>query len=276
MKIIRKSVIALRDLQSEVLRKPKTGPLSREKDQTAAFVLGIKQFMNSEKSDNEDKFLKFCVRTIEFSNSQALQDLFVVYALGMKNGGYFCEFGAADGISNSNSYALEQKLGWKGICAEPSQEYHAILRKNRPAVTVIEDCVWHSTGETLQFRQANFGQLSTIETYITSDGRRPSKREGKTYAVKTISLHDMLSQCKAPADFDYLSIDTEGSEFEILNSLRSSHFRPKAITVEHNHVPARNDIHGLLQSLGYKRIFPLISRSDDWYVLNALVRDDMT
>jgi FkbM family methyltransferase len=275
MKFVRQSVTALFDLKSEVFRQRKTGPISREMNQVAGMVLGIKQFMNRQNSSASENFLKFCIRNIEFSNSQSLQDLFVLYVLGMKKNGYFCEFGGADGILNSNSYALESKLDWRGICAEPSREYHALLRTNRPLAHIVEDCVWNKSGETLSFRQAHTGQLSTIEQYIESDGRRPSKRAGQTYTVKTISLHDMLADAKAPTDFDYMSVDTEGSEFEILKSLEQSYFRPKVITVEHNHAPTRDDIFNCLQSFGYRRVFPLISRSDDWYVFNSHMRDEL-
>ncbi len=275
MTVFEKASLVWRDVKSELFRKPKTGPYDRQRDKRAAFVAGVKQVLEQEKTRNEDRFLDFCLRNITLSNSQALQDLFVLYVLNQKANGYFCEFGAADGISNSNTLALEKQLNWSGICAEPSRAFHAALRRNRPRAMIVEQCVWKASGETLEFRQAAAGQLSTIEAFVDADGRRPSKRAGETYTVATISLHDMLTAAGAPADFDYLSIDTEGSEFEILNSLALSPFRPKVITVEHNYAPARNDIRAALESFGYARVFPLISRSDDWYVLKPLLRAEL-
>ena len=65
---------------------------------------------------------------------------------------------------------------------------------------------------------------------------------------------------------DYLSIDTEGSEFEILNSFDFSKFKFRIITCEHNYTPMREKIFELLTKNGYTRVFKEISFNDDWYV----------
>ena len=85
--------------------------------------------------------------------------------------------------------------------------------------------------------------------------------------VDTISLTDMLEKHKAPYLIDYLSIDTEGSEFDILASHDFSKYTFKVITVEHNYQPQRDLIHELLTKHGYVRKFEDISLQDDWYVL---------
>jgi hypothetical protein len=85
-----------------------------------------------------------------------------------------------------------------------------------------------------------------------------------------VSLNDLLHQHAAPARFEYLSIDTEGSEFDILQSLDFARFRPRIITVEHNYSPARNRILALLQGQGYRRVLTQCSQFDDWYLESAL------
>ncbi len=90
--------------------------------------------------------------------------------------------------------------------------------------------------------------------------------KGETYTVRTISLVDMLKKHNAPSVIDYLSIDTEGSEFEILSAFDFSKYQFNAITCEHNYAPIRDDIHSLLSQHGYRRVFPHISQCDDWYV----------
>jgi len=78
-------------------------------------------------------------------------------------------------------------------------------------------------------------------------------------------LKDMLSKHNAPSIVDYLSIDTEGSEFDILSAFDFS-TRFNIITCEHNNSSMQEPIYKLLTSHGYKRIYPEISAWEDWYV----------
>jgi hypothetical protein len=87
------------------------------------------------------------------------------------------------------------------------------------------------------------------------------------YQVETVSLGDLLVQYKAPAQIDYLSIDTEGSELTILRALNFNRWQFIVITVEHNWVQsARDGIHSLLASHGYTRVLTECSQADDWYI----------
>lgn len=93
-----------------------------------------------------------------------------------------------------------------------------------------------------------------------------SRRSSRHYQVKTISLNDLMAEHKAPDKPDYLSIDTEGSELEILQGFDFQRHPFKVITCEHNFTPAREKIHGLLTAAGYVRKYDKISDFDDWYV----------
>ncbi|MFM5930996.1 MAG: FkbM family methyltransferase, partial [Novosphingobium sp.] len=89
----------------------------------------------------------------------------------------------------------------------------------------------------------------------------------RSYTVKTVAFNELLERHQAPALMDYLSIDTEGSELEILSSLDFSRFRFRVITCEHNFTPNREKIHELLVRHGYERRLETVSQFDDWYVL---------
>ena len=97
---------------------------------------------------------------------------------------------------------------------------------------------------------------------------KKQRRNGNIYDVKTISLEDMLSKFKAPNFIDYLSIDTEGSEFEILENFNFDRYKFKIITCEHNYSADRKKIYNLLINNGYQRKFVELSKWDDWYVLS--------
>jgi FkbM family methyltransferase len=118
----------------------------------------------------------------------------------------------------------------------------------------------------LTFNETNVPELSTVAGFSDKDLHGDSRIAGKMYEVKTISLRDLLIKHQAPKHIDYLSIDTEGSEFEILNAFDFNEFRIGIITVEHNFTPQRDLIFALLSNHGYKRVYESISQWDDWYV----------
>lgn len=200
------------------------------------------------------------------ANSQLGQDLFVLSELDFKMNGYFVEFGATDGVDLSNTWMLEKEFGWSGILAEPGRRWHRNLRQNR-SCGIETNCVWRESNATLTFNETRFGELSTIDSYSDSDNNSSSRQKGEKYTVNTISLSDLLDKYDAPEDIDYLSIDTEGSEFEILEGFDFSKRRFRVITCEHNFTPQREAIHSLLTRNGYVRKHVEVSSVDDWYVL---------
>jgi FkbM family methyltransferase len=206
------------------------------------------------------------LRYMDRSKSQIRQDLFVLVELGFKRGGYFVEFGATNGVYLSNSWLLEKEFSWNGIVAEPGRCWQRELSVNRSCV-IDTRCVWSRSNESLTFNEVDNAELSTIDAYSDSDAHRGVRTSGKTYSVGTVSLNDLLREHDAPHDIDYLSIDTEGSEFEILAAFDFSRHRFRVITCEHNHTPARERIAELLGSHGYVRKHPELSQWDDWYVL---------
>lgn len=224
---------------------------------------------------NEDlRFLAYCLARRDRSRSQILQDLWVCFELGEKVDGYFVEFGATNGLTNSNTWFLEKNLGWKGILAEPNPVWHADLALNRTA-SMEHKCVSSRSGEVVTFITTNDvdPELSAIETFSEADHFAQTRNQGERMQIETISLDDLLDKYQAPLEIDYLSIDTEGSELAILSSY-SFRRRFKLISVEVN-PKTEPEIHKLLLSKGYKRVFKHLSQWDSWYV-SAELRDEKT
>jgi FkbM family methyltransferase len=201
------------------------------------------------------------------SKSQIRQDLFVLSELDFKRCGFYVEFGAANGVFLSNSYLLEKEFGWNGILAEPARCWHKEIKENRIGAIIEYDCVWRDSGMTLTFNETKMPEYSTVDEFKSTDEHANLRNKGNTYRVKTISLNDLLVKHNAPTKIDYLSIDTEGSEFEILNNFDFDRYKISIITCEHNFTPERENIHTLLSSKGYQRKFENISQFEDWYVL---------
>jgi len=202
---------------------------------------------------------------IEQSDSQLRQDLFVLNEVGFKRGGYFVEFGGTDGIVMSNTLLLERQFGWNGIIAEPARCWHAKLRDNRRC-HIETACVWRDSTSTLRFTETDASELSTITAFNESDFHSAARGARRTYDVATISLNDLLAKYDAPREIDYLSIDTEGSEFDILECFDFGRHDFRVITCEHNYSSTREKVHRLLSGHGYERKYAELSKWDDWYV----------
>lgn len=202
---------------------------------------------------------------VGLSRSQLSQDLWVLSVLGAPKSGFFVEFGATNGIDLSNTYLLEKSFGWQGILAEPAKCWWNELARQRWAV-IDHRCVWSQSGVDLMFNETKIEELSTINEFSSADRHSIRRQRGKVYSVETVSLLDLLDGHSAPAVIDYLSIDTEGSEYEILSHFDFSRYTFRLITVEHNYSENRLAIFDLLTTHGYRRVLESISDFDDWYV----------
>ena len=199
----------------------------------------------------------------ENSVSQLGQDIWILESTNYKREGFFVEFGATNGILLSNSYLLEVGFDWRGVCAEPNPEFFKELQKNRKCV-VSPECISGETGREVEFVAAReFGGFSEYaDSDMHEETRQAYREQGYVMNLKTISLHDFLLKHQAPRTIDYLSIDTEGSEYEILSSFPFEKWDIRHLTVEHNFTEAREKIFELLSSKGYERIE---ADWDDWY-----------
>jgi len=230
-----------------------------------------KGFLEDENNSLLGKFIKHFKNKEEYK-SQLFQDIFASFIIGEKFDKTFLEFGATDGLNLSNSYMLKNFLGWKGILSEPSPQWHDSLKINREETEIITKCIWSETGKTLDFFMSESGELSTLNDYIDNDinslpgNTKQRKKAGKIITVKTISLNDVIKVYFNNKSPSYISIDTEGSEYEILKAFDFKKFRPVVFTIEHNFTFYEKKINDLMISNNYIRIFKGITAFDAWFI----------
>lgn len=237
-------------------------------------LLGIREYVGKlilegrrEGVDELHRFLAYCGAYMMQSSAQLFQDLLVTYLLKGKRDGYFVEFGATDGVLLSNTLLLERQFGWKGILAEPAKAWHEPLKRNRKSI-IDTRCIWSRSGDELDFIETSRAELSTVSSFTDSDHKgRERQSVSSKYRVQTVSLNDLLKEHSAPPNIDYLSLDTEGSEKEILSNFDFKKYRFSVMTIETNNRSEWRD--ELVTEQGYRRIFPEISLWDAWYVLAA-------
>lgn len=238
----------------------------RNKSEDLARLRSALAFCDSIAKDYRLSMLNFVVDAY----GQIHQDLFVAALFEYKREGFFVEFGATNGIEHSNTHLLEKRLSWQGILAEPSRQWADQLAQNR-SCHVSNDCVWTESSQHLTFNEVKRTGFSSINSFSGSDRHASVRANGSKYQVKTVSLNDLLERYDAPLAIDYLSVDTEGSEYDILSTFDFDRWKVSIISVEHNFSAAREKLLKLLESKGFVRVCKKLSKFDDWYVNNDLL-----
>ena len=204
--------------------------------------------------------------------SQLYQDLFASFIVKNNFDKTFLEFGATNGVDLSNTYTLENKFLWSGALAEPDINWIESLKKNRTKSKIITKCIWSKSGEKKNFFSSKVGVLSTLDDFKNSDidsmpGNTAQRiKEGVNIEVDTISLNQVIREEFNNISPSYISIDTEGSEFEILSSFNFSKYHPAVFTIEHNFTDLQDKIDQLMLDNNYVRIFKKLTAFDAWYI----------
>ena len=199
--------------------------------------------------------------------SQLQQDKKLLKYLDNKRDGYYVDIGAHDGIDLSNTYSLEKDYDWTGICVEPIKTEYDKCVVNRPKSICVNQCVYDHTGKC-EFYEVVHKEVSAynmLSGCLDDIDDKSKQQEGTITTKDCITLTDLLDNNHAPAIIDFLSVDTEGSELKILQSLDHHRYFVRYITCEHNYDPKkRKDIRDYLESVGYK--FYEENSWDDIYV----------
>lgn len=211
-----------------------------------------------------------------FLRSQSSQDKYMYehFFWNKKTPGIYVEFGARDGKEHSNSYFYEFALGWTGLLIEFEDVEFSKLVKNRPGSIVIQGavCKEHKLKEFAISK--NTGWHGDPELY--SEHRKPLL--GKKVTVKCYTLNELLTE-SGIRYIDYMSIDTEGSEYSIIEAFDFNLFVVDIIQIEvlMGELVLKQKIHDLLISKGYDHIEDyVVTPKDTWdLIYRRNVRVDM-
>jgi FkbM family methyltransferase len=189
-----------------------------------------------------------------------------------KTSGFFIEIGAYDGIRFSNTYFFEKYRRWKGICVEPIKSRYDELVKNRKSLNL--NCCIASNNKPVKFSKIS-GYAEMLSGITSKYDKKHKKRINlnlnekggsiEEIEVQAITLNDLFEQNKIK-EADYCSIDTEGSELDILNVFDFNKYKIKAFSIENNY----NDLSlkKFMQSRNYE-LFKTVE-CDEIYILRDL------
>lgn len=169
---------------------------------------------------------------------------------------FFVEVGANDAQNMSQTWHLEQ-LGWTGILIEPQPALAAALRRRRRGRVFAVACSSpQMSGRTLPLH------LSDIHRSLNPDFFVAGAHTTGVIEVPLRTLDDILSEAQAPIPIDFLSIDVESHEIEVIAGLDLAKWRPRLILIEDLALDLR--LHRLLVSRGYKWVRR--TGLNGWYV----------
>jgi FkbM family methyltransferase len=209
------------------------------------------------------KFAPRIRQMVQFSHSQLLQDILALILLDELQGGYFLEVGVGDGVYLSNTYCLEKKFGWSGLLLEPNRNFHASIAENRTA-KLVRKAAFSKDGLNIDFEATAVGEYSRL---AVGSYPKSSQAVANVYEVETITLSKVLEDFSAPPIIDYVSIDTEGSEYEILLGLDLNRWMVKIFSIEHNYNRVKSkQIRDLLTRHGYRPVLSDVMKYDVVYV----------
>lgn len=185
-------------------------------------------------------------------HSQAGQDkLIFENFFKNKKDGFYVDLGAYDGVIGSNTLFFEQNLNWSGILVEPSKNQYSKLKSTRNS-KCINKAVSDENG-LLEFIEVTSGltmmsglnQPSFEKTLDIVKSDLNSSIEKYNVEVQT------FDQLIENSDIDYLSIDIEGGELNVLKNIDYKQYKIKVISIENNN-PKDISYDEHLQQNGYK------------------------
>lgn len=175
---------------------------------------------------------------------------------GQTRQGFFVEVGANQPQQGSQSWQFEQ-AGWRGVLVEPQPDLAERLRQARGAYVVAAACS----------SPANAGKTMTLHVLGPHSSLNPELAVTGVTAESEIevpvrTLDQILVEAGAPTPIDFVSIDVEGHEVEVLSGFDLARWLPRLILVE-DHVTSLATHRALIRG-GYR----LIRRTgpNGWYV----------
>lgn len=170
-----------------------------------------------------------------------------------RRGGTFVDIGAYDGRTFSNSLFFEESLGWTGLCVEPLPSEFAKLAACRTA-TCVNGCVadYEGFGDLLDVdAEVDAKMLSgLVDNYDPRHLERIQRFEKSRSVIRVpVTTFSGLLDRHGIRRVDYCSIDTEGSELRILQSLDFDRFEISVFSIENNYRDSR--IRDFMASKGY-------------------------
>ena len=191
------------------------------------------------------------------SYAQRFEDFHLWRCFDGQPTGFYVDIGGGHPVYDNVSFAF-YLAGWHGIVAEPNPALAALSRAVRQRDVLYEGLCGAAPGQATLYLQREFHGLSTT---IAEHAETAAKEVGRTAEAVTLPMTTLAALCEAhaPATFEFLKVDVEGAEADVLRGADFARFRPKVIVVEAikpiSLAPAWDEWEPLLARHGYSAVW---------------------
>lgn len=172
---------------------------------------------------------------------------------------FFIQIGAFDGVAGDPLQHLVRRHGWRGLLVEPQHRAFQKLKENyasQPQLQFFNVAIGTKDGElTLYTRKSDDVSIASTNKDLLL--KRAPAREVQSYSVPCWTIATLLANSGTGATtIDLLQIDTEGSDYDIIQSIDYRHMKPTIVRYEHLLMSRRqkNACIALLASHSYRFI----------------------
>ena len=201
------------------------------------------------------------------SYAQNFEDVILNRVFADKKEGFYIDVGAQHPLYDSVTKAFYDR-GWHGINIEPVKEYYELLAQERERDINLNLAVGETEAELDFFELEGTG----LSTFDRETAERLSKEEGykiNNYQVPIVKLADICQQ-HLNCQIDFLKIDVEGWEEQVILGNDWSQFRPTVIvleaTIPNSPIRAENNIPEILKEKNYQQVY--FDGLNDYYLAN--------
>jgi FkbM family methyltransferase len=170
------------------------------------------------------------MRLPPLSYAQRFEDFHLWRALGDISEGFYVDVGAGHPVYDNVSFAFYLS-GWRGVTVEPNPALASLGRAVRPRDHLFEGLCGASAGAATLYLQHEFHGLSTTIAEHAATAEQETGRSAEAVTLPVTTLAALCAQ-HAPAAFEFLKVDVEGAEADVLRGADFARFRPKVIVVE--------------------------------------------
>ena len=164
------------------------------------------------------------------SYAQRFEDLYLLRCFENQPSGFYIDIGAGHPVHDNVSFAFYLK-GWSGITVEPNPALARLSKAVRPRDRIVQTLVGASAGEATFHLVREFHGFSTMVEDHARSAQREFGKESDAISLPVMRLRDLCEQ-HAPAAIDFLKVDVEGAEDDVLRGGDWQRFRPKVVLAE--------------------------------------------
>jgi FkbM family methyltransferase len=185
--------------------------------------------------------------------AQNREDIVLQAFFGAEEIGFYVDVGAYDPDEDSVTKYFYLR-GWRGINVEPQPDRYKFFLGKRSEDINVNYGISNKHGKLVLRSYANQG-LSTFSSTIQDEYKKNGDNQTADYKdidVKVITLKELFTDQKVKT-IQFLKVDVEGLEYEVLDGNDWEHYRPEVICIEANHV--KKDWRSLLKDKKYTLVF---------------------